>query len=258
MEERITKDELYKEIKYEHVIAAIQEYRKDVGDWGNHKRADYYIYYKNEYYPSREIIRRAYGILHPDSEVTSKFLTGKGGKQYIVDALEKKEFIVVNLKDKKEFEIESDESFIIGINNEFLNYEYVDYTPKPVKKQEPLESKGRIVYIRRKEISINALKRANYLCEIDNRHPGFIRKSNGTNYTEPHHLIPMHMQWYFEFSLDVEANIISLCSNCHNLLHYAADEEKVEVLRKLYELRKNELKEAGLEISFNKLLSMYT
>ena len=48
MEERITKDELYKEIQYEHVVAAIQEYRKDVGDWGNHKRADYYIYYKKK------------------------------------------------------------------------------------------------------------------------------------------------------------------------------------------------------------------
>lgn len=257
MEERITRDELYNEIQYEHVVEAMQEYRRDEKDKNKHNNASYYIYFKGEYYPSREIIRRAYEILHPDREVRSNFLTGRGGKNYIVDALKKKEFIVVNLKDNKAVEIESDESFISGINNEFLNNVNVEYTPKPVKKQEPLESKGRIVYIRRKEISINALKRANHRCEVDSKHPGFIRQSDGTNYTEPHHLIPMHMQWYFENSLDVEANIISLCSNCHNLMHYGADKEKEEVLRMLYELRKNELKEAGLDISLIKLFGMY-
>ena len=268
MEEKskITIKEIEK-LEYEHIVAAIESYRKDVEDWKNHNNATYFIYYKNEYYPSREIVRRAYEI-YSKKPVDSDSIGGKGGKgkeknqKRIGDILEEKKFIVISKKEKKyvaelqKAEVECDANFINEINKESMPDVYMEYIPRPEKKSEPLEGKGRIVYTRRKEISINALKRANHLCEIDDKHPGFIRKSDGTNYTEPHHLIPMHMQWYFENSLDVEANITSLCSNCHNLLHYGADKE--EVLKSLYDLRKKELKEAGIEISFDKLLSMYT
>ena len=35
------------------------------------------------------------------------------------------------------------------------------------------------------------------------------------NYVEAHHLIPMGFQDDFSKSIDVEANIISLCTYCH-------------------------------------------
>lgn len=38
--------------------------------------------------------------------------------------------------------------------------------------------------------ALNAIVEANYLCEADNNHLSFIRKTNGKNYTEAHHLIP--------------------------------------------------------------------
>lgn len=63
-------------------------------------------------------------------------------------------------------------------------------------------------------------------------HPSFIRKTNGTNYTELHYLGPMSEQDNYEKDLDVQANIASLCSNCHNQLHYGKDPE--DLLRKLY------------------------
>ncbi len=65
----------------------------------------------------------------------------------------------------------------------------------------------------------------------------------------------MAEQGRFECSLDVQANIISLCSNCHKRLHYGKDPELV--LRQLYKERKEELKAAGIVISYEKLLAMY-
>ena len=104
-------------------------------------------------------------------------------------------------------------------------------------------------------VALSALKRANYKCEINDKHSGFIRKSNGTNYTEPHHLIPLSMQNRFENSLDVEANIVSLCSNCHNQLHYGKDPDLL--LETLYNLRKDELDSAGIHITLDRLKQLY-
>lgn len=257
MGDKITTEEL-KKIKPEHVVAAIQSFRNDVKNWKEYKKGNYFIYYKDEFYPSREIMRRAYEEYSGET-VISDFLHGRGGIGYVVPALEKKGFIIKTKEEMKQIEQEQEVSadfiFIGDVNKETTSTDYVEYIPRPEKRLEPLQSQGRIVYIRRKEISINALKRAGHLCEVDNRHPGFIRKSDGTNYTEPHHLIPMCMQRFFENSLDVEANIVSLCSNCHNLLHYGKD--KVEILKQLYDMREKELKEAGIEISFDDLLDMY-
>lgn len=74
-------------------------------------------------------------------------------------------------------------------------------------------------------------------------------------YTEPHHLVPMSYSEKFEVSLDREENIVSLCSNCHNQLHYG---EGFEVLLEtLYNERKDYLKNIGIEITFEELLEMY-
>lgn len=59
----------------------------------------------------------------------------------------------------------------------------------------------------------------------------------------------------FEVSLDVEENIVSLCSNCHNQIHYGKDADKL--IAKLYEERKDILKKVGIVISLDRLLAMY-
>ncbi len=76
------------------------------------------------------------------------------------------------------------------------------------------------IYKRDRQKSINAIVHANFQCEIDNMHRTFIRKKSSIPYTEAHHLIPLSYQDYFEYSLDIEENIVSLCSNCHNEIHY--------------------------------------
>lgn len=78
----------------------------------------------------------------------------------------------------------------------------------------------RMIPKRNGKTAADALAIAHYACEADGSHKTFLRK-DGTPYTEPHHLIPLSRFADFgNTSLNVKENIVSLCSNCHNLLHY--------------------------------------
>lgn len=105
------------------------------------------------------------------------------------------------------------------------------------------------------KISDAALKKAHYHCELNPYHETFIKRSNGLPYMEPHHLIPLEYQYLFEYSLDVEENIVSLCSNCHNEIHYGEDYKRL--VKELYEERKGLLQQSGLAISLEKLYQLY-
>ena len=102
----------------------------------------------------------------------------------------------------------------------------------------------------------NALLNADYKCEYDPTDRTFLRKS-GKPYTEPHHLIPISRYADFDYSVDVEENIVSLCSHCHNLLHYGRLEDKEPVLRKLYNDRIDMLRKSGLDLTFEQLKKYY-
>ena len=110
-------------------------------------------------------------------------------------------------------------------------------------------------YKRDRIVAKNALKNADYRCEVDPSHSTFLRKKIDLPYTEPHHLIPMYYQSQFNVSLDVEQNIVSLCSNCHNQLHYGR--ENSALLIRLYQERCLLLQEAGIMITIDDLLEMY-
>lgn len=131
----------------------------------------------------------------------------------------------------------------------------IPYIPRPVEKPEAIVVSEGKSYPRNRHAAMNALIRVNHQCEINSDHPSFIRKSTNTSYAEPHHLIPMAYQGQFEKSLDVEANIISLCSNCHNQIHYGLEAEML--VEKLYEVRKEELRQAEIIISLEELLKLY-
>ena len=94
-------------------------------------------------------------------------------------------------------------------------------------------------------------------CEYNDQHEYFISNKSGKNYVEGHHLIQMKYQDDFEYSLDVDANVVSLCVICHKILHFGKIEDKVKIINKLYELRKNELALSGLEISLEELIDLY-
>lgn len=137
----------------------------------------------------------------------------------------------------------------------FSNDFEFQYNATPKMKQEPKFVDGNKVFMRDKQTAINALAHACYECEIDSTHPSFIRKNSDKKYTEPHHLVPMAFSELFEVSLDVEENIVSLCSNCHNQIHYGRDAK--ELLIKLYEERKELLASVGIVITIEQLLAMY-
>lgn len=131
-------------------------------------------------------------------------------------------------------------------------FEYNDNPEKPREGSKVFS----YVYPRSKKVAYNSLKKANYLCEVDSSHKVFIRKNSNTNYTEPHHLIPLSAQNDFpETNLDREQNIVSLCSHCHNLLHYGSDIDSV--LEPLFTQRKELLKKIGISITYETLKSYY-
>lgn len=92
--------------------------------------------------------------------------------------------------------------------------------------------------------------------QVDNSHFVFKRRNRSDNCTEPYHLILLSA--YRDFSgidLDREQNIVSPCSNCHNMLHYGASYK--EVLHELYVQRKELLKQIGIVVSCEQLVSYY-
>ena len=131
----------------------------------------------------------------------------------------------------------------------------VDIVDLPQEKPEQYRELGRKAYPRSKEVVSNAILFAKAKCEAECSNELFYRKDGITTYTEAHHLIPLSYQDYFEFSLDVEANVISLCPMCHRLLHYGMKTD--ELLRKLHEERKTRLKNCSIDISYEELLLMY-
>lgn len=189
------------------------------------------------------------------------FSANKAMFNYITEELNRVHKNHSNLQELLENEVNVeerlDQELVNGIDDLMQAYldNPVDYKPHP-KPKPILEDVGnRSSYKRNKEVAIKALKRANHECEIDKSHPSFERKTTKVNYTEPHHLIPMAKQGNFSYSLDVEANIVSLCSNCHNQIHYGS--ENKEIIDRLYHLREGELRSAGISVSLTELASYY-
>lgn len=130
-----------------------------------------------------------------------------------------------------------------------------EYDNRKYEKEKPVYQNGHKTYPRDRKKAMNALAHAGYVCEIDASHKTFERKKSGQQYTEPHHLVPISRSGEFEVCLDREQNIVSLCSNCHNQIHYGKGAE--ELLKQLYEQRKELLEEVGIKISLEELLEMY-
>lgn len=157
---------------------------------------------------------------------------------------------------------EDDEKVKKAIDSSDLVGKTVTYTPNAVEKEEVKETKkGRKIYPRKKSVSVNALKRANNSCEYNCKHTSFFRRNTTIKYMEPHHLIPLQYHEDFEWSLDVEANVVSLCSECHNQIHYG---DGKKILKKLLNMRSAELSAAkidkmknGTQINYSILLKLY-
>ncbi len=97
-------------------------------------------------------------------------------------------------------------------------------------------------------IKVQVIEAAGYQCEVNPAHTTFTAKSTGHPYMEGHHALPMKFQEKFSNSLDVYANIVCLCPVCHRLLHYGVEDEKKNVVNKLYFDRADRLAFSGIKI----------
>lgn len=132
----------------------------------------------------------------------------------------------------------------------------VEDTPESVDNRK--KGKQTLKWSRSSKKAKRAIVFSNYKCEIDNQHEYFISNVTKKNYVEAHHLIPMEFQEKFmPISLDVEANIISLCVVCHKKLHHSNFDQKKEIIKKLYDERKDRLNNCRINISLEDLLSLY-
>ena len=127
---------------------------------------------------------------------------------------------------------------------------------KPKTIPSPVYIQGKKTYPRDKQVAINALIKSNHNCEVDSNHKTFISKYSNLPYMEAHHLIPLSYQDKFSYSLDIESNIISLCSHCHNMIHYGLNQS--EIIERIYLKRKNDLLLCGIEVDIDALFSFYT
>ena len=172
-----------------------------------------------------------------------------------IDILNKALFAIISDKVSEYSEIEFEN--INNIVNRRTVHKIQDWKgikePQSVTKSSVI---GHDIPKRDPQRAVDALERSEYKCEFDQSHKTFLRK-NGKPYTEPHHLIPISKYKDFKYSLDIMENIISLCSNCHNLLHYGRYEDKISLLTKLYEERINALKICGLDITLEELENYY-
>lgn len=141
---------------------------------------------------------------------------------------------------------------LISVSKIEKKFEY-SKTIKP--RNEPILNKGIWIYKRDKQVALNALNHANYKCENNTSHYCFLRKDQKTPYTEAHHLIPMAYQKDFDNSIDIEENIVSLCSSCHNEIHYGSNAKTI--ISKLYKERKKMLEDKNIKITLQTLLSYY-
>lgn len=138
-----------------------------------------------------------------------------------------------------------------------------DVTIVDQAKEKPQRTEGNrgSTYKRDVKAAKTSIVAARYCCEINAEHKDFTSSVTGENYVEAHHLIPMEYQdnheLDFKSSLDVEANIVSLCVGCHKKFHHAVFEEKKEIIKQLYNQRKERLEKCNIKIGLNDLYKCY-
>lgn len=105
------------------------------------------------------------------------------------------------------------------------------------------------------------LKLDNYQCQyakLTNQCHLTGNSAEGHPVVHAHHLIPMKAEKdFFPRSLDRPENIVTLCPNCHDLLHHGSKEEKRKILQVLYKKYIRRLNDSEIYISLDKLIDKY-
>lgn len=159
--------------------------------------------------------------------------------------------------------IEDDQTYVEKVNN-VSTFNINENAAKEAFKVEPFTVINKKVKKYRKNPMVGkiAIKKANYECEFNSEHFTFISSRTKETFMEAHHLIPMNQLeniWNkFKINIDCVENIVSLCPNCHRAIHYGTKEEKITMLRKLFELKHSQYKKIGITLTIEDLYKMYS
>ena len=126
----------------------------------------------------------------------------------------------------------------------------------PVAPPKSLPKRREYHWNRDRIIVEQVLQSDKYLCEVDPKHKTFIARRNDQPYLEGHHLIPLARQKEFKVSLDVYANIIGLCPNCHRQLHFGKQTEIRAILKPIYTARADRFHNSGIILSKDEFLAV--
>ena len=145
-----------------------------------------------------------------------------------------------------------------NINEKFDRHYHNKVILDKINNRKPkLEENSRTQYVTDRRIKETVFKNNDYKCFFDKSHKTFLR-INGTQFMEGHHIIPMKAQKDFKnVNIDREDNILCVCPNCHRKIHLSLQDEKKQLLRKVYEAKKKDLFNAKLNISFDDLYKRY-
>ncbi|GEM_PF-901949 len=156
------------------------------------------------------------------------------------------------LKDER-----NEESFQKRVENNNVDSKLVIDDRPYIKTETLFKNASNVKYQRNPRVSKKAIVLAEFKCEFKSNHLFFNSSVTEKNYVEAHHLVPMEFQDQFEYSLDVEANIVSLCPLCHKRIHHAIFKEKIDLLKMLFVIRKDRLKKCNIEVDLKMLYSFY-
>lgn len=152
------------------------------------------------------------------------------------------------------------EEYIDDLDQEKIQNETIIYDKFEIEKinnREPqIDEKNSKRFKTSRKIAKLSLKNSDFQCvygKITNHTHITFPSTNGENYVEAHHLIPMSAQKEFKKNLDRVENIFSLCPICHTAIHYSIYDFKFEIFQSLYHSRKIEIDKILKDSGFSAL-----
>lgn len=158
---------------------------------------------------------------------------------------------------------EDEDTDYVNKVNEIKEYNINFEIGKDADKVKPTITTGGIAkrYSKNPIIGKIAIQKTMYLCENIEKHITFISNTTNKQYMEAHHLIPISYQeemWdRFGVNIDCVENIVSLCPNCHSAIHYAIKEVKIDIIKKAYALKIDDLRKVGITLSLDEVIGFY-
>lgn len=254
----------------------VLQYIKDCNYWYKNDQNDILLISRNEFawrndfsYERQHLVEKGY----MESNGNGKWNITLQGKSFLLTLIEKAincsletntcytaVFYQKLIQEQNIDELEEDQILINALSQTNCERDENQFAllNEPLPIEPARTGSNRNVYPRSAAVSQRVLNRAGNLCEINPEHISFLRRNGVTLYMEPHHLIPMGLTGYFGVNLDREQNIFSLCSNCHNQIHYGTKNDVRELVSKLFLSREQEICSIlGRTITLEELYQIY-